>query len=454
MRVPVTERNAILTQADGSSWALSTERFTEAPTRWLLIDIVGWYGGSGVRSTVTDRYRHGDFPSRGWREGRTISLRGAAISKTSMTRDDVERELSGILWDGQEGTLAVQEADDRVLWTTVRLDGAPSIEKLDERAIEFSIPLRSSEPFVYGPWREGTLTLPGAGVGLEYPLFTGGRMGVGGSLMGDTHDPAVRDTFGGYVWAWSPGGYWSRDAVNGAITQFNAYPTGVNAWEAYPVVPGGVYRLTYDVWVDGEGTASTDRARYAVNFRRKDGTTSFVGDGAGDGDADATGDSVPTGEWSHVERTWIAPDDAVSAGFSPQLVSTNPTATEVRLRNPRVELTEPVLTFGDAIDTEVTMWNNGNAMSYPQIEVVGDLPGGFAVTVGSRRVTYPWPTFPDMPVLVDMSGSLSVSGQDQSHRLVERNWTGIEPGTAETPKLDPLQGGTGWAVVRHRDTYI
>ena len=294
MRVPVTERNAILTQADGSSWALSTERFTEAPTRWLLIDIVGWYGGSGVRSTVTDRYRHGDFPSRGWREGRTISLRGAAISKTSMTRDDVERELSGILWDGQEGTLAVQEADDRVLWTTVRLDGAPSIEKLDERAIEFSIPLRSAEPFVYGPWREGTLTLPGAGVGLEYPLFS--------------------------------------------------------------------------------KTLSESKG--------------------------------------------------------------------------------PVLTFGAAIDTEVTMWNNGNATSYPQIEVVGDLPGGFAVTIGSRRVTYPWPTFPDMPVLVDMSGSLSVSGQDQSHRLVERNWTGIEQGGVETPRLDPLQGGTGWAVVRHRDTYI
>lgn len=446
MRVPVTERNAILTQADGSSWALSTERFTEAPTRWLLIDIVGWYGGSGVRSTVTDRYRHGDFPSRGWREGRTISLRGAAISKTSMTRDDVERELSGILWDGQEGTLAVQEADDRVLWTTVRLDGAPSIEKLDERAIEFSIPLRSSEAFVYGPWREGTLTLPGAGVGLEYPLFTGGRMSSSPNLIGDPTSPEMRDQMGGSQWLWSPSGYWTRSAVNGSTTQFNAYPVSATSYDHLPLTPGETYRVSYDAWIDVADDSM--RARTAVYYKKTDESTSFVGDGPiGD-------DTLVSGEWVHVERFWTAPDDAASGAFAPQLLYTAADATEVRIRNVRVETTEPVLTFGAAIDTEVTMWNNGNATSYPQIEVVGDLPGGFAVTVGSRRVTYPWPTFPDMPVLVDMSGSLSVSGQDQSHRLVERNWTGIEPGTAETPKLDPLQGGTGWAVVRHRDTYI
>src|SRR5690606_41594196 len=98
--------------------------------------------------------------------------------------------------------------------------------------------------------------------------------------------------------------------------------------------------------------------------------------------------------------------------------------------------------------------NTADVTSHPQIGEVGALPGGFAVTVGSRRVTYPWPTFPDMPVLLDMSGALLVSGQDQSHRLVERGWAGIEQGGVETHRLDPLQGGTGWAVVRHRDTYI
>lgn len=452
MRVPVTERNAILTQADGSSWALSTERFTEAPTRWLLIDIVGWYGGSGVRSTVTDRYRHGDFPSRGWREGRTISLRGAAISKTSMTRDDVERELSGILWDGQEGTLAVQEADDRVLWTTVRLDGAPSIEKLDERAIEFSIPLRSAEPFVYGPWREGTLTLPGAGVGLEYPLFSGGVMPRGLNLINDPRgaDPTVTE----YRTTSSPGwtvvsGEWVKTESTVGSNSLRMESSRDLFYKETPVVPGRRYRLTFEVMINS-GTA---QARYAVRSTLADGSTAYTGDNLEPGGDTAHYTDITAGEWVKVTRWWDAPENAVASSFDLQVNSVS-TATEVRVRNPRVELTEPVLTFGAAIDTEVTMWNNGNATSYPQIEVVGDLPGGFAVTVGSRRVTYPWPTFPDMPVLVDMSGSLSVSGQDQSHRLVERNWTGIEPGTAETPKLDPLQGGTGWAVVRHRDTYI
>src|SRR5690606_6742072 len=295
--------------------------------------------------------------------------------------------------------------------------------------------LRSAEPFVYGPWREGTLTLPGAGVGLEYPLFSGGSMAVSGNLIGDPESPELRDVMGGDQWSWSSQGlYWTRPALNGSTTQFNAYPNTVTGYDSMTLVPGQTYRVSYDAWIDVAN--DTMRARTAVYYTQADGGTQFVGDGEiGD-------DTLVSGEWVHVERSWTAPEDAVTGGFAPQLLYTADEATEVRIRNPRVELTEPVLTFGAAVDSEVTMWNNGNVTSYPQIEVVGDLPGGFAVTVGSRRVTYPWPTFPDMPVLVDMSGALLVSGQDQSHRLVERGWAGIEQGGVETPRLDPLQGGT------------
>lgn len=114
----------------------------------------------------------------------------------------------------------------------------------------------------------------------------------------------------------------------------------------------------------------------------------------------------------------------------------------------------PVVTYGSAVTTAEHIWNDGNADSFPQFEVVGDFPGGFAVSLGSRRVTFPWPTFPDMPVLVDMSGAVSVSGVDQSHLLGGRGWAAVHPGRIESPSLAALQGGTGWATVRHRDTFI
>lgn len=114
----------------------------------------------------------------------------------------------------------------------------------------------------------------------------------------------------------------------------------------------------------------------------------------------------------------------------------------------------PVVTFGTEVSTQEWVWNDGNADSYPQFEVVGNFPGGFSVGLGDSRVTYPWPTFPDMPVLVDMSGALSVSGVDQTQQLSERNWSKIGPESIGSPFITTIQGGTGWATVRHRDTYI
>ena len=113
-----------------------------------------------------------------------------------------------------------------------------------------------------------------------------------------------------------------------------------------------------------------------------------------------------------------------------------------------------VVSFGSAIDVTEPIWNDGNATAYPQFEVVANAPGGFAISMGGCRVTYPWPTFPDSPVVVDMAGSVLVSGVDQSHFLGERAWTGIESGTMEYPSFDLLRGGDGWATVRHRDVYI
>lgn len=113
-----------------------------------------------------------------------------------------------------------------------------------------------------------------------------------------------------------------------------------------------------------------------------------------------------------------------------------------------------VLTFGTAIDTTEPVWNDGNAVSYPRFVVTADAPGGFAITLNGKRVAFPWPVFSDAPVVVDMAGSVTVSGVDQSHLVSDRGWVGVEPGGVAYPSFDLLRGGTGWATVQHRDTYI
>src|SRR5690606_41786030 len=73
-----------------------------------------------------------------------------------------------------------------------------------------------------------------------------------------------------------------------------------------------------------------------------------------------------------------------------------------------------VVSFGSAVDTGEWVWNDGNASSAPVFTVWADSPG-FAVSVGDKRVTYPWPTFQDVPVTVDMAGSGPGGGAAPAH---------------------------------------
>lgn len=113
-----------------------------------------------------------------------------------------------------------------------------------------------------------------------------------------------------------------------------------------------------------------------------------------------------------------------------------------------------VVTFGAAVQATEPVWNDGNADSWARFTVTADSPGGFAVGLAGRRVTYPWPTWMDIPVIVDMAGSVTVGGVDQSHMLGERGWASISPHSIEEPTFELLQGGTGFCTVQHRDTYI
>ena len=112
-----------------------------------------------------------------------------------------------------------------------------------------------------------------------------------------------------------------------------------------------------------------------------------------------------------------------------------------------------VISFGSAVSTDEWVWNEGNAPSAPEFVVTAS-SGGFTVGLDGKRVTYPHATFPDIPVTVDMAGAVYVGGVDQSHLLGERGWAKVPPGGISVPTFEFLQGGTGWAKVRHRDTYI
>ena len=279
-------RTARLVEPGGVVWELS-DRPAPGDVERVVENVAGWYGGSGVRADVTARIGHGDFPSRGWRESRVLTLHGVSICRDSDARDSEERRLSGILWDGQYGELTCDDGD-AVLSTGVRLDGEPQIVKVGTTALRYQVPLRTETPFLYGPERTVFLHPVGLGRGLEYPLFS------------------------------------------------------------------------------------------------KNG----------------------------------------------------------------------VLTYGTALAERDSITNEGNATAYDSYLVVGDFPGGWRLTVGRKVIEWPWPTVLTAPVLVEMTGRIWIGDSNVTDRASVRQWASLAPGTTVTPSLTPLQGGTGWAEVRHRDTYI
>lgn len=179
------KRWARIDEPGGRSWKFLTHSLPYSDyVRLELEDITGWYGGVGVRREREDRYGHGTFSGRGWRSERTMTLKAKAICVTPDLRDLVERELSGILWDGLEGTLTVEESNGRELHTTVSLDGTPDIVKLGTTALAVNIPLVSDDPFLYSPWREQTITADGLGVGFRWPPFEEGFADFGDGASG------------------------------------------------------------------------------------------------------------------------------------------------------------------------------------------------------------------------------------------------------------------------------
>lgn len=107
-------------------------------------------------------------------------------------------------------------------------------------------------------------------------------------------------------------------------------------------------------------------------------------------------------------------------------------------------------------DTAKTIWNNGNAESWPTFKVVGDYYSGF--TIGNnlgKKVTYNGQVTMQAPVSIDMAAGTAIQGGvDKTYLISERGWFSIPPNSAIQPDFTPIQNGSGWCDVIFRDTWI
>lgn len=118
------------------------------------------------------------------------------------------------------------------------------------------------------------------------------------------------------------------------------------------------------------------------------------------------------------------------------------------------------LEFGsNAYAAPASLVNVGNATAYPKVIVQGSFPAGFVLRLTSAGrvfgVTYNGPVTNAAPLVVDMRGSVTMNGVDQSRYLTVRDWDGVAPhGGTVTVAIDAVSTGAGSARLELRSTYL
>lgn len=428
---------------------------TNRDDAWVVESLGGWFGGVGVKGDRTARLGHGDFSAPNKRTGRSMTLNLLWVGDSG-ARDHVSRALSGLFSDGEEGTLTATVGDLTLTAERVTLDGEVGIAEVGTVGVRAQIPLHAADPFLYGPERETTLKPIGAGVGLEYPLFN--------------HYPdARRNVVANHDFSTGLDGWTAFRAEISRIKLDDEYVARITSTtdtatssllesiagtSAHPVAPGQVITASCEVlemedvdvdalayFYDAAGTFMHNTASISAAVKGGEAARPVgswvVPEGAAFVRLMLARAARPAGDWADVSRVSVEVGaEATSGNYFGAILG------------------EPIITYGSAVGTTEHVWNDGNAESFPVFTVTADAPGGFSVALGNERVTYPWPAFPDMPVSVDMSGALTVSGMDQTHLAGRRDWASVPPASVEAPTFEFLQGGTGFCVVTHRDTYL
>lgn len=420
----MSPRTAVL---DGPGFTVSlTEREVAGPTDSILERLEGWYGGAGVSGDNPKRpLGHGLFVAPSTREGRPMTLGGVLVFPTGAERDLAQRLLSGVLWDGELGRLTVRDAAGLELSAEVKLDGTIKAAELGPRAVRFEVPLLAPDPFLVAEEQVVSLYPAGVGEGLVWPLFSGAPTALA----------AVP------VWA-------GRTAASNAPDGTTTTSMSGQAWLAsdhHPLAVGRTHRQR--VWLK----ADRGNSNAALRTSYLDANLNYIA-----GDYHVWPKPVAT-DYTLFEAELNPPPNAarIKWDFIPNHVDGT---VRDAIYGLRVELhSRPVaLTYGNSAPTSnAVVRNGGNATAWPRIAVRGEFPGGFTLSAGLNAVTYPAPTYPQDPVLVDMAtGSITVDGRDVTYRASRRDWFSIPAAGALKPRLTALAPSSGWADVIYCDTYM
>lgn len=143
------------------------ERPEEPGVHHILQDVAGWFGGVGVTGDNTQRsLSHGLFPQPSRRTGRALTVKGVLVFEDRDVRAVAERRISGLFWDGELGTVTVDDGN-LVLSTEAKLDGEIDLERWGTTALRVSVPLLCPDPFLYAQAAQTSITPPGYGEGVR-----------------------------------------------------------------------------------------------------------------------------------------------------------------------------------------------------------------------------------------------------------------------------------------------
>lgn len=434
-------REAILRGAGLEFRLTNREVVGDAVESWLT-DLVGFYGGVGVTDQGEARkLGHGNFPAPSLRTGRELTLSGVLVFTTEHDRNTADRFLSGLLWDGELGELEVT-TDTLTLFAQVKLGGEIKHSYMGTEAVQVQIPLTAPDPFLYAAPRLYQIYPAGAGQGLRFPLFT------------TKAAPGSKQNLVGVLSAYAQ--KFAASMVD------SPQPPGVSEWSSFRystvesgdllsvvVEPGATYKVTVLTRASTEGTKATVRTHLWGNGA----TTQFVYVTSG---GTSSPEALTAGSWGEHSIYRTAGLNHSRLIFTVSSFSDGLIDGVIQDFLFYVEKTaSPVLDWGVGAPVGGAFANNGNADAHPTYTVYGSWPAGFRITTGAKVIEYPSPVVPGHPVIIDhKTGSVTVSGVDQTYRMSHRDWVSVPPGEAIQPRITPLAPSTGWCDVTTSDTYI
>lgn len=136
----------------------------------FLDSIQGWSMGAGVETGFKSRpSQHGMFDAQVYRRSRPVTLVGTCSADTPELALAANDALAALLADGTLGQMSVWDGV-RMRTADVRLSGVPLDAWLTPLTFRWSLQFTAPDWRKYGEEQSQTVSLPGGGTGLDYPL--------------------------------------------------------------------------------------------------------------------------------------------------------------------------------------------------------------------------------------------------------------------------------------------